>query len=223
MRGRGDDFGISGSAGVSREPVHGDEDRALVHGQGFVLRLRVWRGNSLVVDRGGSGARAIDREMALLYEHEAPRLKRRLARRASPEKAGDLVQSAFLRLLGLGPERLAHIDQPRAYLNRIADNLAKDDNKSAVRRCESLHLDIATCATAAPDPLAALEARDMLRRIEAAITRLPDRTREIFMAHRFEDLTYNEIADRLGLSVKTVEKHISLALRELHGSLDTAP
>ena len=66
------------------------------------------------------------------------------------------------------------------------------------------------------EDVALLEARDMLRRIEAAIGELPDRTREIFMAHRFEDLTYPEIARSMGISVKTVEKHISLALRELH-------
>ncbi|MBB4633430.1 DNA-directed RNA polymerase specialized sigma24 family protein [Sphingosinicella soli] len=42
------------------------------------------------------------------------------------------------------------------------------------------------------------------------------------MAHRFEELTYPEIAARMGVCVKTVEKHISLALRALHRELGKA-
>jgi RNA polymerase sigma-70 factor (ECF subfamily) len=116
---------------------------------------------------------------------------------------------------------VAELDQPRAYLGRVVENLANDDAKFAVRRSESFHEDLDHYEIAGVDPHAALEARDMLRRIEAAIPLLPDRTREIFMAHRFEDLTYVEIARHMGVSVKTVEKHISLALRALHRTLET--
>ncbi len=183
------------------------------------VRLRLWRGAGLVAE--GSAGAAHGNDIADLYENEAPRLRRRLARRVSPDKASDLVQTAFLRLLRLGSDRLAELDQPQAYMARVADNLAKDEAKLAARRSEGLHEDVDRCEIADSDPHAVLEARDMLRRIEAAIPLLPERTREIFMAHRFEDLTYLEIAQRMGISVKTVEKHISLALRALHRSLDT--
>lgn len=187
------------------------------------MRLRIWRATDLAADAVTGTAGTVDRDMALLYEREAPRLRRRLARRVSPDKAADLVQAAFARMLGLGPDRLDRLEQPQAYLHRVADNLANDDARSGKRRGERLHLDVDDCEIGGGDPHVALEARDMLRRIEAAISLLPDRTREIFMAHRFEDLTYPEIAERLGLSVKTIEKHISSALRELHRSLDSTP
>lgn len=175
------------------------------------MRLKIWRQLG-----AASLAGSFEQQMTLLYRSEAPRLRRRLARSVSPDRASDLVQSAFLRLLGLGDDRVARVDRPQAYLNRIADNLVNDEAKFAVRRSEHLHVDIAENDVAAADTLAALEARDLLRRVEAAIALLPDRTREIFMAHRFEDLTYGAIADSMGVSVKTVEKHLSVALRELH-------
>lgn len=140
-------------------------------------------------------------------------MRQRLLLRFAPEKAADIVQTAFERMLGLGSERLETLEQPRAYLYRIARNLATDLGKSAANRLE----DQSEEEWAAPgDPHAALEARDFLRRIETAIAALPDRTREIFMAHRFENLTYGEIAARHRISVSSVEKEIMSALRALH-------
>lgn len=159
-------------------------------------------------------------DVTMLYETEAPRLRRWLHARVPHDRAADLVQAAFARLLGLGGERLARIDQPQAYLTRIAGNLMRDDAKMAVRRAACLHMSVEDCVLATADPTLALEARDMLKRANAAIEALPDRTREIFMAHRFEDLTYPQIAARLGVSVKTVEKHVSLALRHLHQAVE---
>lgn len=164
-------------------------------------------------------ARSIDEDLASLYRAEAPRLRRMLTRRLSPERAADLVQTTFLRVLGLGTRRPVKLDQPGAYLTRIAGNLMRDEARSAFRRSEALHFSIETCELPSGDPHDGLEARDLLRRVNTAIDRLPQRTREIFMAHRFEDLTYPQIAERMGVSVKTVEKHISAALAQLHRSL----
>ena len=52
-----------------------------------------------------------------------------------------------------------------------------------------------------------------------AITNLPVKSRLAFMMNRFEELTYHEIADRLNISVKTVESHMGRALRLLRKSL----
>lgn len=50
-------------------------------------------------------------------------------------------------------------------------------------------------------------------------TKLPERRREIFKLNRFEHLPSPEIARRLGLSTRTVEKHIELALKTIRNSL----
>jgi len=51
-----------------------------------------------------------------------------------------------------------------------------------------------------------------IRRIEWAIARLPKRTRDVFLMHRFDNLSYDRIAHRLGISVKTVEREIARVL-----------
>jgi RNA polymerase sigma factor (sigma-70 family) len=65
---------------------------------------------------------------------------------------------------------------------------------------------------AGADPHAALEARDQLRRAEEAIARLKPKTRDIFLMHRFDGMSYEEIAAKQGMSVKGVEKQIAKAL-----------
>jgi RNA polymerase sigma-70 factor (ECF subfamily) len=57
--------------------------------------------------------------------------------------------------------------------------------------------------------------RERLKRIREAIANLPPRTRDVFVLHRFEDMTYKSIADGLGISVSAVEKRIIVALKHL--------
>jgi RNA polymerase sigma-70 factor (ECF subfamily) len=51
--------------------------------------------------------------------------------------------------------------------------------------------------------------------VRTVLERLPDRVRAAFLLHRFEELSYSEIAKRLGVSVSSIEKYISQALKEL--------
>jgi RNA polymerase sigma-70 factor (ECF subfamily) len=60
----------------------------------------------------------------------------------------------------------------------------------------------------------------MLTRLEAAMLKLRPKTREIFMAHRVHGLSYAEIAERTGLSVKGVEKQMSKAIAHIDRMLD---
>lgn len=51
--------------------------------------------------------------------------------------------------------------------------------------------------------------------VNRAIEQLPERCREIFSLSRKEGLSYRQIAERLGISVKTVETQISIALKRI--------
>lgn len=64
----------------------------------------------------------------------------------------------------------------------------------------------------AVDPIICDEAELLLR---MALDRMPEKRREIFSMSRFEGLSHKEIAERLGLSVRTVESHIYSALLAL--------
>ncbi|WP_163715274.1 RNA polymerase sigma-70 factor [Mangrovibacterium lignilyticum] len=60
---------------------------------------------------------------------------------------------------------------------------------------------------------------DLHQKIEASIESLPPKRKEIFKLSREDELTYREIADRLGISVKTVETQMGLALKHLREDL----
>jgi RNA polymerase sigma-70 factor, ECF subfamily len=64
-----------------------------------------------------------------------------------------------------------------------------------------------------------LEASELEKEIETAIHSLPEKCRQIFEMNRVEGLKYAEIADKLGLSIKTVEAQMSKALSVLRERL----
>lgn len=159
---------------------------------------------------GDSAARLAD-----LYRSESPKLIRLFARRTrDPVEADDLVQDVFCRFARL-KEHAFGLERPQAYLRRIASNLLKDRARTAVRHSQALHVVADEEVLQGIDQERALESRDMLRRLEAAMLKLRPRTREIFLAHRIEGLSYSEIAKRTGLSVKGVEKQMSKAILQL--------
>jgi RNA polymerase sigma-70 factor (ECF subfamily) len=169
---------------------------------------------------GSASPAETDSRLADLYRNESPKLVRMLNRRIrNPDDAEDLVQDVFFRFARLR-ERTFGLISPQAYLRRIASNLLKDRAKTKVRHSLSLHVVADEEVLPAIDQERVLEARDMLRRLELAMARLRPRTREIFLAHRIEGLSYSEIAERMGLSVKGVEKQMSKAILQLDRLLD---
>ena len=158
-----------------------------------------------------------------LYREESPRLLRSLARRTSSrEDARDLVQEIFCRVARIGSAGALRLERPQAYLSRMASNLLRDRANQAARRKPESHVPVDEAMLAAPDQQRLLESRDMLARVEAAMLRLRPKTREIFMAHRIDGLSYAQIAERTGLSVKGVEKQMSKAIARIDRLLDRA-
>jgi len=64
-----------------------------------------------------------------------------------------------------------------------------------------------------------MDAIELEEKINKTIDNLPEKCRQVFMLSRFEGLKYHEIADKLGISVKTVEGQISKALAVLKTNL----
>lgn len=156
-----------------------------------------------------------------LYRVERPRLLRYFARRVGREDAHDLVQEAFASFMAAISCQKRRIDRPEAYLSTIAGNLVTKRGRTAARRSAALHISTDDVALSGADPQAHLEARDVLDRLETAMLCLRPMTREIFMAHRLDGYTYREIAERTGLSLKRVEKHMSRAIARLDDVLGT--
>lgn len=64
-----------------------------------------------------------------------------------------------------------------------------------------------------------LEVKELEKEIELAINTLPDKCRQVFEMSRYEELKYAEIAEKMNISVKTVEAHMSKALALLRKAL----
>jgi RNA polymerase sigma factor (sigma-70 family) len=152
--------------------------------------------------------------LEILYRAQAPRLFRLFGRRAGRQDADDLVQDSFVRLADAGRDQSFH--KPEAYLSRVAGNLLRNRARAAFHR-SVVQNDVADHpAAGATEMTAMLEARDMLNRLQAAMEKLNPKTRDIFMAHRIDGASYAEIAERMELSVKGVEWHMTKAIAHLH-------
>lgn len=155
-----------------------------------------------------------------LYRAHAPRLLRFFIRRAGREEAGDLVHETFARFAGLGESERAGVDRPEAYLGTVATNLLRDRARLAARRALDRHSSLDENRISTPDPHLLLEDRDALARLERAVARLNPKRRRIFLLHRLEHLTYAEIADEVGMSVKGIKKQMAKALAQLRREMD---
>jgi RNA polymerase sigma-70 factor (ECF subfamily) len=154
-------------------------------------------------------------EMAKLYGAEQGRL-RRFVRRivGNPAVAEDLVQQAFANLVAKagqgGPANAA-------YVTQAVRNLALNHLRDMRRRAEIglSDLDLERFADSAPSPEMTVLYRSEFRRLLEAIAALPPRRRESFVLNRIEDLSYDEIAERMGISRNTVISNIVAAMAEL--------
>lgn len=156
-----------------------------------------------------------------VYRSEAPRLTRYFRSRLRPEEeAADLVQEAFVRLAGFMQH--SALARPGAYLQRIARNLLYDRAKRLEFRLSAMHLPIETGFEPAveADQDHGIEEADVLRIYRRALDELPARTREIFLLHRIDELTYREIGLKLAISVPTVQYHVARALAHIDAALE---
>lgn len=139
------------------------------------------------------------------------RVKAALLRRGRTEHdAEDLLQEAWVRLACY--EREHPVEKPEAFLMRAALNLSIDAYRLRQSHGEEVLLEDEVLVDLSPGAEAVLLARERVARLSVCLSRLSDQTREIFLAHRIEGMTYQEIARQHQLSVSTVERHVAKAL-----------
>src|SRR5690606_22337679 len=91
-----------------------------------------------------------------------------------------------------------------------------------VKQKKLVQIDINQFHELIPDPYTpqhTLEYRDLLDRLEILINKLPPRCREIYQMRRDENLSQNEIAEKLQISRKSVENQMTIALKKLKAGL----
>jgi len=127
----------------------------------------------------------------------------------------DLVQDVFTRIAAR--DSATPVENLGAYVMRTAASVLVDRaRRRAVRRGE-MHVafDSERHGGTEHDPERLLSAKEELNSATAALLSLPERTRAVFVLRRLQGLRHREIADRLGISVSAVEKHMVRAVDHL--------
>ncbi|TRX74659.1 sigma-70 family RNA polymerase sigma factor [Pseudomonas mangiferae] len=135
-------------------------------------------------------------------------LRRRLG---CADNAADLAQDTFTRLLA--SRRVLEAREPRAYLVTVARGLMI--NWYQRQSLERAYLDaLASLPEAlAPPPEQRLVVLETLHEIDALLDSLPERVRRAFLLSQLEGLTYDAIAERLGVSLGSVKRYMQQAFR----------
>lgn len=128
------------------------------------------------------------------------------------DTAADLAQEAYVRLAHLPASQT--IASPKAFLFRTATNLALDHFRREKHRGQKQRsLDEAEkIPTEAPPADQQVYDRQRIASLEVALTNLSERTRSVFVLRRVYGYSYQEIAVQLGISERSVEKHLVKAM-----------
>lgn len=132
------------------------------------------------------------------------------------EVAEDIVQDAFLKLWEMRSS--VRVETARALLYTISANLFSN-------RFKRMKLNLKLQQTKLEDrtfetPEFELEIKEFNEKLQRVLSELNENSRIVFLMNRMDQLTYNEIAERLGLSVKAVEKRMKKALEHIRSEIE---
>ncbi|OEK01920.1 RNA polymerase subunit sigma-70 [Roseivirga sp. 4D4] len=127
------------------------------------------------------------------------------------DQSEDLAQDVFVKLWDKREE--VQLDTVKSYLYTIANNMLLNKirhDKVVVNFAERNKNQQEEYS-----PEFQLQEKEFKEELEGVISRMPEKQREVFLMNRIEEMTYKEIAERLELSVKAVEKRMHGALSHL--------
>jgi len=153
------------------------------------------------------------------YDHLVDYVRRRFGQR---DFAQDVVQDVCVHVM----ERKTHesVRIPLALLKRISHDIAVDRCRAQDTR-NMLITSFETLPDAvsdAPCQLRILDAKRELDLLAEAVAVLPERCRLVFIMHKIHELPQTEVALQLGISIKTVEKHLRLGMLACRAKLNRA-
>lgn len=133
--------------------------------------------------------------------------------------AEDVVQEVFLQIWKKRDDLDFQISL-KAYLHKSVINHSLNYHarqKSVLKREETYHQETALDVN---DTEQKVFSQETQQRIDQVINSIPEACRRVFVLSRHENLSYKQIAETLDISVKTVENHITKALRILRTNLN---
>ena len=107
----------------------------------------------------------------------------------------------------------------RAYLFTAVRNRAFDYVRAEMRHTASLDNAELIPASGNQNPDSITQYEELYHDVENAINAMPLKRRQIYVMHRFEGKKYQEIANELNLSLRTIEAHLFQAIRQIRNTL----
>lgn len=131
--------------------------------------------------------------------------------RKEPDDASDIAHQAFERFMTVAEPQ--GIQQPRAYLYQLARNLVVDGLRREKVRVEHAQREEPLQEVAATDSaLQSVLGDEQLQSLQQIIEKLPAKRRRAFVLNRVYQMSYQEIAEEMGISPDGVKKHVLRAL-----------
>lgn len=136
-----------------------------------------------------------------------------------PQDIDDIAQETFIR--AFSAEKKGDIQHPKAYIYRVARNLAfetltKKTNQLTSYIEDSCDQSLMQSGEDVEDSVIVSEKFD---RVKLAIAEMPPQCQRVFIMHKVYGFKYREISQQLGISVSTVEKHIMTGLKKCRQSV----
>jgi len=156
------------------------------------------------------------------YRHYTALCRKAFRRIQNDELVEEIVQDVFFTLWTKATELDAD-GNVSAWIYAVLRNKVLHAMREEMRREDHLSAYQQASRRQEDNAYSMVEAKQAAQRVRLLIDGLPAQCKEAFLLSREHHLTYQQIADRMGVSVKTVEKHISRALQILRtevGQLD---
>ena len=136
---------------------------------------------------------------------------------ADSDIASEIVQDLFVKL-GSNREKITFNTSFESYmLTSVRNSAITYINKE--RAHNEAHLRVFSEESDNTDPSETLQSNNLEESYRQILKDMPDKRREVFLASRYDGLKYSEIAEKLGISQKTVEAQMTAAIKQLKDGL----
>lgn len=132
----------------------------------------------------------------------------------SQEETENLIQDVFL-CLWENRHKVEKDSSVKSYVFTIAYNSAISIIRKKAKESQFIEY-LNSLQEINEEPInVELEYKELANKLDEIINALPQRQKEVYLLHRVEGLKYSEIAERLNISVNTIENHMSRALKTI--------